>query len=189
MRGLAQRWQRGDFDGDGYADLAVGVPYAEVNGDAEAGAVHVLYGRSTGLAGLGDEVITQDTAGFVQSPAEPNDRFGFSLAAGDFNGDGADDLAVGTPFEDNGVGYEDAGSVQVFYGKSGNTAGNSGLLLLGAVQGAQHWRSDSPNVEGAMEAGTGSAFPLPPPTSMATAMTTLPSAAPRKRTAVVQAPC
>jgi hypothetical protein len=143
----------GDFDGDGYADLAVGVPYAEVNGDAEAGAVHVLYGRSTGLSGLGDEVITQDTAGFVQSPAEPNDRFGFSLAAGDFNGDGADDLAVGTPFEDNGVGYEDAGSVQVFYGKSGNTAANSGLLLLGAVVNPQHWRSDSPNVEGAMEAG------------------------------------
>jgi hypothetical protein len=141
----------GDFDGDGYADLAIGIPYTEVNGDAAAGAVEILYGRSSGISPLGDELITQDIAGFVASPAEAADHFGFSLAAGDYNGDGVDDLAVGTPYEDNGVGFADAGSVQVFFGKRGSTAGNSGLVQLGAVVNPQHWRSDSDNVEGAME--------------------------------------
>lgn len=141
----------GDFDGDGYADLAIGAHQANVNGDTYAGAVHVLYGRSSGLGALGSELITQDTPGFVASPAEPFDYFGWALAAGDFNGDGVDDLAVGTPFEDNGVGYADAGSVQIFFGKSGNTIGNSGLLILGAVVNPQHWRADSANVEGLME--------------------------------------
>lgn len=150
----------GDFDGDGRDDLAIGIPYTEVNGDAGAGAVEVLYGRSAGLAALGDELITQDTAGFVASPAEPADHFGFALAAGDFNGDSVDDLAVGTPYEDNGVGYADAGAVQVFFGKQGATAGNSGLLRFGAVVDPQHWRSDSDNVEGAMEAGDRFGFAL-----------------------------
>lgn len=34
----------GDFDGDGYYDLAVGVPIQTVNGHGGAGAVHVFYG-------------------------------------------------------------------------------------------------------------------------------------------------
>ncbi len=43
------------------------------------------------------------------------DAFGSALASTDFDGDGADDLAVGIPMEDvNGV--IDAGAVQVFYG-------------------------------------------------------------------------
>lgn len=141
----------GNFDGNGYDDLAIGIPYTEVGGDAAAGAVEVLYGRSAGILPLGDELITQDIAGFVASPVEPADHFGFSLAAGDYNGDGVDDLAVGTPYEDNGAGYADAGSVQVFFGKRGATAGLSGLVQLAGVANPQHWRSDSPNVEGAME--------------------------------------
>ncbi len=141
----------GDFDGNGYADLAVGVPYASISGDAEAGAFHAIYGRDLGLSALGSEMISQDTLG-APSTADSGDRFGFSLAAGDFNGDGVDDLAVGTPFEDNGVGFTDAGSVQIFLGKSGSTSNHSGLLQLTGVTGAQEWRSDSPNMEGAMEA-------------------------------------
>jgi hypothetical protein len=141
----------GDFDGDGYADLAIGIPRANVDGISYAGAVQILYGHSSGLGVLGNELISQNTPGFVASPAEFNDQFGFALAAGDFNGDGVDDLAVGTPYEDNGVGFADAGSVQIFFGKSGATASNSGLLIFGAVVNPQHWRSDSANVEGLME--------------------------------------
>ena len=40
---------QGDFNGDGYADLAIGVPHESVNGDEEAGAVNVIYGTTSGL--------------------------------------------------------------------------------------------------------------------------------------------
>lgn len=141
----------GDFDGDGYDDLAVGVPQANVNGDTYAGAVNILYGLNLGLGITKNELITQDTSGFIATSTEPFDYFGWALAAGDFNNDGIDDLAVGTPFEDNGVGFADAGSVQVFFGTSGSTANESGLIVNGSVPNPQHWNADSPNVEGVME--------------------------------------
>lgn len=140
----------GDFDGDGYADLAIGIPRANVDGVSYAGAVQILYGHSTGLRVVGNELISQNTPGFAASAAEFNDQFGLVLAAGDFDNDGADDLAVGTPYEDNGAAFADAGAVQLFYGKPGNLPAQSGLMVLGQVN-AQHWRSDSPNVQGAME--------------------------------------
>ena len=41
----------GDFDGDGYDDLAVGVPYEDIDSVLDAGAVNVLYGSAGGLGG------------------------------------------------------------------------------------------------------------------------------------------
>lgn len=34
----------GDFDDDGYSDLAIGVPYRTTDGMNDAGAVQILYG-------------------------------------------------------------------------------------------------------------------------------------------------
>jgi hypothetical protein len=135
----------GDFDGDGYADLAIGIPQANVDGVSYAGAVQILYGRSSGLGVVGNELITQNSSG-ATATAEFNDQFGFALAAADFNNDGADDLAVGTPYEDVG-GHADAGAVQVFYGKTGNLPVGSGLVVAGAVN-AQFWSPIDATVEG-----------------------------------------
>ncbi len=104
----------GDFNGDGLADLAVGVPKQAVNGHVRAGAVHVLYGYAGGLSIFNNKVWHQDT-GSIQDLAEDEDLFGWTLAAGDFDGDGFDDLAVGVPFEDR-LDLEDSGIVQVLYG-------------------------------------------------------------------------
>jgi hypothetical protein len=41
----------GDFNGDGYHDLAVGVPYEDVNGKRDAGGVEVIYGAVHGMTG------------------------------------------------------------------------------------------------------------------------------------------
>ncbi|MGZ8701015.1 MAG: FG-GAP repeat protein [Gaiellaceae bacterium] len=89
---------RGDFNGDGFDDLAVGVPWEDVSGKQDAGAVSVLYGSAGGLSATGDQFWHQGTAGVPGDP-EPNDHFGWALAAGDFNGDGRDDLAIGVPNE------------------------------------------------------------------------------------------
>ena len=54
-----------DFDGDGYCDLAIGVPYENVGSTTDAGSVSVIYGTSSGLTGTADEYlqnkITQGT--------------------------------------------------------------------------------------------------------------------------------
>lgn len=146
----------GDFNDDGFADLAVGVPYEEVDGVERAGAINIIYGSVNGLTGAGDEILTQNVTGFAHSGAEENDQFGFTLEAADFDNDGIDDLAVGTPYEDNGSEYENAGSVQVFYGVAG-----TGLIdTTDGVVGDQHLRADSPGVDNVMEEGDRFGFSL-----------------------------
>jgi len=94
----------GDFNGDGYQDLAVGV-HGESIGDSfdqdSAGAVEVVYGPSSGLEPPKRQFLRQGD-GVLEDKPEFADSLGYSLAAGDFNGDGYDDLAIGVPFEDVG---------------------------------------------------------------------------------------
>src|SRR6266496_1779736 len=52
-----------DFNGDGFGDLAVGVPSEDVGTVTDAGAVHVLYGSPDGLAAAGTQFWTEDTPG------------------------------------------------------------------------------------------------------------------------------
>jgi hypothetical protein len=116
----------GDFDGDGFPDLAVGVPFEMVSGEHFAGAINSIYGGSTGLSAAGDQLFHQDSDG-IDGAAEEGDRFGLALAVGDFDGDGFFDLAVGVPSEDVGTVY-DAGAVNVIYGGSGGLSATGDQL-------------------------------------------------------------
>jgi hypothetical protein len=129
----------GDFNQDGFADLAIGVSGEDAGSVIDVGAVNVLYGSAGRLTGVGSQLFTQDSPG-VGSAAEDGDAFGLALAAGDFNNDGNDDLAVGAPLEDVGSIIE-GGAVNVLPGSAGKLTG----------VGSQLFTQDSPGVGSAPE--------------------------------------
>ncbi|MEB3282320.1 MAG: hypothetical protein VKK42_25715 [Lyngbya sp.] len=104
----------GDFNNDGYDDLGVGVPFEDIGDITNAGAVNIIEGSDNRLTTLNDRLITQNTLDFEDEFAEAFDNFGRTIVAGDFNGEGYADLAVGVPFEDIDT-LTNAGVVDVFY--------------------------------------------------------------------------
>jgi hypothetical protein len=134
-----------DFNGDGFFDLAVGVPGQDVGDGLDAGAVFVLFGSSTGLSAAGRDFLIEQEAG---GGSESGDRFGDALAAADFNGDGFADLAVGAPGEsiESPVAIFEAGAVTIYYGSAGGLRGGEDV-----PGSSQLLHQDSPNVAGAAE--------------------------------------
>ncbi len=127
----------GDFNNNGYDDLAIGVPYETIGGDTFAGLVQVIYGNSLGL--INDDQIWEqsDITGAV---TEPLDVFGYALATGDVNGDGHDDLIIGTPLEDIG-NIVDAGAAHLLPGSM------TGLTSTGSLTFSQQTSGISGSVE------------------------------------------
>ena len=146
----------GDFDCDGYDDLAIGVPRYDVLAlptISDAGQVVILNGSMQGLDTSNPIFINRNT-GTIEGGATAGDRFGAALAAGNFNGDASlklqpcDDLAIGAPGV-NISGRNDAGAVFVLFG------GISGLDTSPPDPGEQFWHQDRAGITGVAEAGDG----------------------------------
>ncbi|MFZ5475439.1 MAG: MopE-related protein [Myxococcota bacterium] len=116
-----------DFDGDGTDDVVICAPDYDDGGDDDAGACYFVTGDDA-LAADGDDVDNVDSAMFVGE--DDDDNLGdnpLAIAAGDLDGDGTDDVAMGAPGYDSG-----GGAVMVMLGGSwsGETKLHNGDLVV-----------------------------------------------------------
>ncbi len=119
----------GDINGDGLADVMVGVRRADVSGN-NSGASYVVFGKTSGTA-LELSSIGAGVGGFVIQGVSANDYAGVSIAAaGDVNGDGLADLIVGA-YKDDPNG-DLSGASFVIFGSS-NWVGSSVTLGTSGV--------------------------------------------------------
>ncbi len=105
----------GDVNGDGIDDLIMGVYGASPPGRAGAGITYIVYGDSNPLPTPMD--LAGGVADMVILGAASSDQSGRSVAAGDVNGDGFEDIIVGAHSSDDGA-VLDAGKVYVIYGSA-----------------------------------------------------------------------
>ena len=130
----------GDINGDGFNDIIIGAYLADGNGKADSGISYIIFGKpSFSTINLASLTSAQ---GIKISGATAGDNSGYSVSgAGDFNGDGYDDVIVGAYQADsNGRAY--AGTSYLIFGKSSlsdidlaSLSSSVGFKILGAASG------------------------------------------------------
>jgi hypothetical protein len=121
----------GDVNGDGFEDLIVGAVLAESAGGANyEGESYVVFGKASWAGTPSLDLATLDgTNGFRLIGIDEFDYSGFSVSsAGDVNGDGLDDLIVGTFEAESAGGADLEGESYVVFGKA-SWAGTPSLDL------------------------------------------------------------
>jgi hypothetical protein len=141
------RMATGDFNGDGLLDLAISAP--PLSG---TGTVYIVPGNAD--LSKWNQAVGSIPGELSFTADGGNDLFGYSLAVGDFNGDGTVDLAVGAPQYGSGQGL-----VNLYFGSGTGLSGTPSVSILGNInnQGstARNFGSMVASVGHASDAGVG----------------------------------
>ncbi|MEA1906596.1 MAG: FG-GAP-like repeat-containing protein, partial [Euryarchaeota archaeon] len=106
----------GDVNNDGFDDIIIGAYKNDTATHTDTGAAYIYYGDTA--MGAPDVMMSDPAA----SMGNNEDWFGYSLACGDLNGDGFDDVLAGAPGVDKEASGPIAGKVFVYYGSGSLSA-------------------------------------------------------------------
>lgn len=128
---LGQSVAIGDVTGDGLADLVIGVPASQGqgNGGTGRGEVVVIAGAATLPASLN---LASTAPRSVLFGTDDNDQAGFAVAVADVNGDGIGDILAGAPGGD-GPTNTNAGMGEVFVVLGSSSLATSATLTSAAA--------------------------------------------------------
>ncbi len=134
----------GDVNADGFSDIIISVDEADRGSDLKVGESYVVFGAAEGFSATIDFAAIDGSNGFRLAGVDADDRTGFTLStAGDFNGDGLADVAIGAN-RANSETTDNLGKVYVVFGIDGGFPasielsaidGQNGTSFAGAISG------------------------------------------------------
>ncbi len=134
----------GDVNGDGISDILISAPNSDLNGN-NAGTTYVVFGKNVSEAGAFAAELElsglDGTNGFKIFGEAANDKSGESASgAGDVNGDGIDDLLIGSKYAYSNGNYY-AGTTYVVFGKNTSEEGAfAAEVLLSSLDGTNGFK-------------------------------------------------
>ena len=132
----------GDLNGDGYGDVIIGA-YHNDDGGGDSGTSYVVFGFKTegAVPSVIDISSLDGSNGFKLVGNDDGNKSGFSVSgAGDVNGDGLDDIIIGTPFANDGGGTNSGTSYVVFGQGQGGSYGEKGVVNLSDLDGSDGFK-------------------------------------------------